>query len=429
MADRGLRTAWWLTLVIAGLTAAAAASGLLIDDLYRDQAVPAAAFRGNDLATLTVGVPLLGLALAGAARGSLRAQLIWLGGLAYSIYNYAYYVYGAAFNDLFLLHAVVFGLSFVALGLLLAGLDIAAIAARIRPGTPVRWISALLMLVAASVTTMWTYYSLRFAATGEPPVDALPMPADRTHLGYALDLTLLVPTLGLAATLLWRRSATGHVLGAATCLYVGLYQVNYLAQKYFVADAVPGQARFDPYILPVFVLLLGAAWFLVARLGKEAVMPKVKQAATEFLNNQRIAVTGVSRKPQGHGANVVYQRLRDRGYQVFAVNPNADRVEGDQCYPDLKSIPGGVQAVIVGTRPEHAEQTVRECADLGIRYVWMHRSVDRGSVSDAATAYGREHGITVIDGGCPLMFDPTADFGHKLMRFVLTRTGKVPRTV
>jgi predicted CoA-binding protein len=158
-------------------------------------------------------------------------------------------------------------------------------------------------------------------------------------------------------------------------------------------------------------------------------MRTVKQAASAFLAKKRIAVTGVSRTPQGHGSNVVYQRLRDRGYQVFAINPNADEVEGDRCYHDLKSIPGGVDAVVIGTRPETAETTMRECAELGIAYVWMHRAFGPGSVSDRATEYGREHGITVIDGGCPLMFDPTADFGHKAMRFVFTRTGKVPKHV
>jgi len=137
----------------------------------------------------------------------------------------------------------------------------------------------------------------------------------------------------------------------------------------------------------------------------------------------------VSRNPQGHGSNAVYQRLRDRGYQVYAINPKADEVEGDKCYPDLASVPDGVEAVVIGTRPETAEATMRECADLGIRYVWMHRSFGAGSVPDAATEYGRTHGITVIDGGCPLMFEPTADAGHKMMRFVFTRTGKVPKQV
>jgi uncharacterized protein len=158
-------------------------------------------------------------------------------------------------------------------------------------------------------------------------------------------------------------------------------------------------------------------------------MVPMKEAAAQFLAKKRIAVTGVSRKPQGHGSNIVYQRLRKCGYQVFAINPNADQVEGDRCYHDLASVPGGVEAVVIGTRPETAEATMRECADLGIRHVWMHRAFGDGSVSAAATDYGRQHGITVIDGGCPLMFNPTADFGHKAMRVLFTQTGKVPRRV
>jgi predicted CoA-binding protein len=156
-------------------------------------------------------------------------------------------------------------------------------------------------------------------------------------------------------------------------------------------------------------------------------MPHVTEAAAEFLANQRIAVTGVSRNPKRHGSSVVYQRLRERGYEVFAVNPNADTVEGDPCYKDLRSIPGGVQAVLIGTRPELAEDTMAECAELGIKQVWMHRGPGAGSVSAAATGYGRRHGICVIDGGCPLMFGPTADFGHKLMR--LLYASHVPKQV
>ena len=156
---------------------------------------------------------------------------------------------------------------------------------------------------------------------------------------------------------------------------------------------------------------------------------KMQEAAAEFLRNRRIAVTGVSRTPATHGANVVFRRLRERGYDVFAVNPNAAQVEGESCYPNLASIPGGVDAVVIATKPERADDTMRECHDLGIKQVWMHRGPGAGSVSPAAAAYGRSNGIRVIEGGCPLMFGPTADGGHKVMRAFLSATGRVPRSV
>ena len=155
----------------------------------------------------------------------------------------------------------------------------------------------------------------------------------------------------------------------------------------------------------------------------------VKQAAAEFLQAKRVAVTGVSRTAAGHGGNTVFQGLRARGYEVFAINPNADEIDGEPCYHDLASIPGGVDAVVVATRPEAAEGTVRECEKLGITTVWLHRSLGAGSVSAPAAEYGRSHGLRVINGGCPLMFGADADRGHKIMRVFCTMTGAVPRTV
>jgi len=155
-------------------------------------------------------------------------------------------------------------------------------------------------------------------------------------------------------------------------------------------------------------------------------MGSLAAAADAFLANRRIAVAGVSRQPQGHGANIVYRRLRDRGYQVFAVNPNATTVEGDACYRDLKSIPGGVDAVVIGTHPDVAASVARECHELGITNVWMHRSFGGGSVSDEAVTYCNENGISAIAGACPLMFGATKDAGHVCMRWILGLTGGLP---
>ena len=157
-------------------------------------------------------------------------------------------------------------------------------------------------------------------------------------------------------------------------------------------------------------------------------MTALKEATEEFLGQKHVAVAGVSRSPK-EAANLVYRRLRDRGYTVFAVNPNAETVEGDHCYRDLKSIPEKVDAVVVATTPAVAEDVVEECVELGIERVWLHRSFGTGSVSDKAVAYGREHGVKVIAGGCPCMFGKTADTGHKVMRGILGLTRGLPKEV
>ena len=145
-------------------------------------------------------------------------------------------------------------------------------------------------------------------------------------------------------------------------------------------------------------------------------MQSMKEAATAFLANKRVAVTGVSRTPKTHGSNTIYKRLRERGYDVFAVNPNADRGRGRLArYQDLRSIPGGVDAVVIATRPESPRTRCASAPSSASSTSGCTGAPARDSVSAAATEYGRQHGITVIDGGCPLMFGPDRRFrpqGH-----------------
>jgi len=149
----------------------------------------------------------------------------------------------------------------------------------------------------------------------------------------------------------------------------------------------------------------------------------------DFLAQKRIAVAGVSRDNGDHTVgNLIYHRLKKTGHDVFPVNPHMQTFEGDRCYPDLQSIPGGVDGVVIVTRPEVTERIVHQCSDAGVRRVWMHQSMQRkgSSVSQEAVEYCRQHEISVIAGACPMMYGAGVDFGHGCMRWILGLTGRLP---
>ena len=149
----------------------------------------------------------------------------------------------------------------------------------------------------------------------------------------------------------------------------------------------------------------------------------------DFFAQKRIAVAGVSRKDDHHpAANLIFRKFKKSGHEVFPVNPNMETFEGARCYPDLRSIEGGVDGVVIVTRPETTEKIVKTCSDAGVKRVWMHRSLAKGSsVSPTAVQFCRDHNIGVIDGACPMMFGPDADLGHRCMRWMLKLTGGLPK--
>ena len=255
----GLRAARVMSAMILPLMVAASAAGLRMGGLYQDPAGVNAMLRAYDLVTLVVVVPALAVVLLPSMRRSRCAQLLWLSALAYAVYNYAIYVFGSAFNDMFLVHVALFSLSVFALALALANLDVVTIAAGFRAGTPVRSVGVLLLLPAIGLGAMWGFYSLRFAFTGAAPGESLlVLPSASVHLGYVLDLALLVPGYATAAVLLWRRAPWGYVLATVMAVFGTVYQLSYLTALLFQASAkVPGATSFDPaepFIAGVFAV-------------------------------------------------------------------------------------------------------------------------------------------------------------------------------
>src|SRR5574340_314582 len=151
-------------------------------------------------------------------------------------------------------------------------------------------------------------------------------------------------------------------------------------------------------------------------------MQKIDKLVSEFLGLKKIAVVGVSDR-RDTGCNASYERFKKNGYRVFAINPRIKAFQGDPCYPDLRSLPEKPDGVFGLANPSVTESIVQECADLGIRHVWMHcllgtrPGLGKGmtSVSPRAVENAARNGIQVIPGSCPNQF-LDADPGHAFMR-------------
>jgi hypothetical protein len=235
-----------LSAIIALLAMVASASGLFIHDLYRDNPLVTSAFKGNDLVTLVIAVPTLIVAMILAMRGSRRAHLVWIGMLVFTLYNYAFYLFGAAFNRLFWVYDALFALSIYALIYGISQLDADDISQGFGAKTPVKWISGFMLFFAMFLGGMWVARSLSFFVTGQVPQDII-QTGHPTGVVYAIDLALLVPGLVLGGLWLWQRRPWGYVLGAVMMIKATTYALALIAMSAFSDRAgIPGAWELAP---------------------------------------------------------------------------------------------------------------------------------------------------------------------------------------
>ena len=151
-----------------------------------------------------------------------------------------------------------------------------------------------------------------------------------------------------------------------------------------------------------------------------------KTSIDRFLNERRLAVVGVSRDPRDFSREVC-RAFTERGYEVHPVNAAGGEIDGHPFARRVGDVQPPVEAALLMTPPAATDDVVRDCVEAGVRRVWMHRGAGRGAVSEQAVAFGRDRGIDVIDGACPFMFLPDTGFGHRIHRFFMGLTGRLPR--
>ena len=239
------KTAALLTSLILLLLVVVTIGGLLLPHLYTDAPSIKKAWYGNDLVTLLVIVPLLFLSLLAALEGSERAQLLWVGALGYTVYNYAFYLFGAAMNAFFLFYVALFSLSIYALALVWSAINVRSINKHFSQHTPLKRIALFLLLVALPLAFFELSQYTRFLVTGTVP--------EAPSLIFALDLSIVVPTTALAAVLLWRHHPWGYILGAIMLVKSFAYGLVLCLAAAFVAD-FGASGAWDP-LMPFYLFI------------------------------------------------------------------------------------------------------------------------------------------------------------------------------
>jgi len=146
----------------------------------------------------------------------------------------------------------------------------------------------------------------------------------------------------------------------------------------------------------------------------------MNQAINDFIYGKRIAVVGVSRNEKKFG-NAVYTELKQRGYQVFAVNPSINEIAGDPCYPSLKALQGKIDGAVVCVSSSKGETVLREAAELGLRNVWLQQ----GAESPQLIKLGSELGLNMVSRKCILMYAPPVRSFHIFHRVIAKLFGQL----
>jgi len=144
------------------------------------------------------------------------------------------------------------------------------------------------------------------------------------------------------------------------------------------------------------------------------------QVVKDFVAGKRLALVGASRSGKKFG-NMAYKELKQRGYEVYMIHPQASEIDGEPCYPSLQAVEGKVDGVFVSVPPSQGMQVLQEASQAGIKNVWIQQQGD----SPELLEMGNSLGLNLVHGKCILMYaEPVRSF-HGFHRFFVRLTGKL----
>ncbi len=262
---------FWLAVAAALLSAAGSVVGLVAPaDIYgRETTALADAATAQDLVGLLLVAPLLVILGWQAHRGHLRAYLVWLGCLAFTVYNYAIYAFSVHFGPLFLVWVAVLGLATFALIGGLATVDMSAVRESFAGGA-LRWPAWLLIAIAVLFALLWLSEIVPDLLSGGPSrsANALRVPTNPVHV---LDLAFFLPATATSGVLLLRRHRLGYTTAPGQLTWLALTSLPIL-----VTPLVAGARGNRPdwaVTVPIGAILLACLAALAWLLGHADVAP------------------------------------------------------------------------------------------------------------------------------------------------------------
>ncbi len=132
-----------------------------------------------------------------------------------------------------------------------------------------------------------------------------------------------------------------------------------------------------------------------------------------FINSKKIAVVGYSQTGKKFG-NMAGKELIARGYEVYPVHPNAREIDGLACYPNLESLEGKADSLLISVKPINVPGVLVEAAQAGLKNIWLQQ----GSWSKEVQLTANRLGLTVVSKRCILMYAPPVTSFHKFHRTI-----------
>lgn len=258
------KTLLFISVLIACMAGIASWAGLYIDGVYRDNALVISAWKGNDIITLFAVIPMFLISMLYTLKGSNKGRLFWMGSLWYMVYNYVFYLFGAAFNPFFLLYAALVVCSVYTLVFALFQTDVEKFRRSFREKLPYKFLSLFMLFFGMLLGGMWIALSLSSIFTGQVHV-SITQTDHPTAIVFAIDLTLLVPSLIFSAALLWQKKSWGPIVSSVVLIKATAYGLALVAMTF---NSYQNTKVVDPFISLWILLTVGCALSLTMLMRK-----------------------------------------------------------------------------------------------------------------------------------------------------------------